>query len=102
MANATNAQVQAFVDNRIRPRCEQIRALRTAIADDIAAIDSVYAALTQATPTWVDTPTGAPPNLLAPADVLSVNTLLNDLKAAIDGNTRYPVALKACVRPVGS
>ncbi len=100
MTMATDAQVQNFVDTRLRPRCEQIRALYTDIADDIAAIDSVYAALTQGSPTWTDGRTDGPPNLLSVADVLSINALLNDLKTAISGDSNYATALKACVRPV--
>jgi hypothetical protein len=100
MAAATNAQVQAFVDARIRPRCEQIRGLLNALVDDIAAIDDVYAALTVGSPTWTDGRTDAPPHLLTPADVLSINTMLNDLKTAISGNAQLPIVRKACVRAV--
>ncbi len=100
MANASDAQVQRFVDERIRVRVEQIRALRLAIADDIASIADVYAALTQEEPTWSDSRTDGPPHLMTPGDVLAINTLYTDLLAAIDGDAQLPVLLNACVRPV--
>lgn len=99
MAIASDAQVQTFVDTRIRVRCEQIRALYNSIADDISAIDDVYAALTQQSPTWVDNRTDGVPHLLTPSDVLAINTFLNDLKTAISGDAQLPKVLQGCVRP---
>ncbi len=97
---ATDLQVQHFVDERIRPRCEQIRALLNSISDDLASIDDVYAALTAQSPTWVDNRTDGVPHLLTPSDVLAVNAFLNNLKTAINGDGQLPIVLKACVRPV--
>lgn len=101
MPASNNNQVQKFVDERVRVRCEAIRDLLLAVEDDLSAIDDVYAALTQATPTWTDTRTDGPPHLLVGNDVLAMNTLFNDLKAMLRGNAQLPIALKACVRPVG-
>lgn len=106
---ATDQQVQNFVDQRIRPRAEQIRALYLACKDDKAHIDDIYAALTQPTPTWTDNRTDGPPHLLTPSDVLAINTFLTGLIALVEsGNSgdmtaagaQYPVVLKATVRPV--
>lgn len=97
---ATDAQVQNFVNTRIRPHCELARALALAFADDIASIDDIYAALTQQSPTWTDDRTDGPPHLLTPDDVLAINTFLNDIKTAITTNAQYPIVLKACVRAV--
>ena len=99
---ATNAQVQAFVDQRVRVRAEQIRALVLALQDDRAAIDDVYAACAAQSPTWTDDRTDGPPHLLAPSDVLAYNTFAADVITALTGDAQYSVVLKACVRPVGS
>lgn len=97
--SASNAQVQAFVDNRIRPRCEQVRALVIAIADDIAVIDDIYAALNVQSPTWADGRTDSPPHLAAPTDVLAINSLLHAIQDAVNNSGQYPIAQKLCVRP---
>lgn len=96
---ATNQQVQSFVDQRVRKRCEAARALMLAMADDISSIDDVYNALAS-NPTWTDQRTDGPPHLLIPSDVLAFNTFLHDIRDAILNNSQYPIILKACVRPV--
>lgn len=112
MPLATDAQVQQFVNERIRPVSEQARSLYLTCKDIKAAIDDVYAALTQPTPTWTDNRTDAPPHLLTPSDVLAVNTFITQLIALVEGTFpdvgtansaagQYPIVLKACVRPVG-
>lgn len=98
---ASDQQVQQYVDERVRRRAEQIRALLLAMEDDRSAIDDVYAALTAPSPTWDDERTDGPPHLLTPADVLAWNTFLFDTIAAMRANAQLPVVLKACVRPVG-
>lgn len=109
---ATNAQVQNYVDQRVRPRCEQIRSLYLAIKDDKATIDDVYANLTSGSP-WSDERTDSPPHLLSASDVLAWNTFINllinlvegtfpDLSTANSADDQYPVVLKACVRPVSA
>jgi hypothetical protein len=111
MPTASNQQVQQYADQRVRPRSEQIRALYLACKDDKAAIDDVYAALTQLSPTWVDARTDAPAHLLTPADVLAWNAFITGLIAHVEGTFpdlatanaaagQYPVVLKACVRSV--
>jgi hypothetical protein len=99
MAAATNEQVQQFVNNRIRPRAQQIRALLLSMEDDIAALDDVYANLTDS-PDWTDNRPDGPPHLLEPNDVLAINTFLHDMTTAMRGNAQLPVVLKACVHPV--
>ena len=98
-AEATDAQVQSFVNNRIRPRAEQIRALEILMTDDISSIDDVYNALNQQSPTWSDNRDDAPPHLLTPSDILAINTFLHDIQDAIKNHAQYPIVLKACVRP---
>lgn len=109
MAIATDAQVQNYVNQRVRVRAEQIRALYLACKDDKAAIDDIYAALTQATPTWTDDRPDGPPHLLTPSDVLAWNTFVSGFIALVEGGqaedmtaaaAQYPVVLDACVRPV--
>lgn len=111
MAAATDLQVQSFVDQRVRPRCEQIRALYLACKADSDAIGDVYAALNVGEPTWSDSRTDGPPHLVTPNDVLAFNTFIvgfikfieGTFSSQGDGNTahgQYPVVLNACVRPV--
>lgn len=111
MAIATDAQVQTFVDQRLRPRCEAWRNLLAAIQDDQNAIGDVYAAVTQPTPTWSDNRTDGPPHLLTPSDVAALNTCEAILVKVNSGTAtttdvqnffgQLPILLKACVRPVG-
>lgn len=101
MPNANNAQVQHFVDERIRVRAEQIRSLYVAIKDDKAAIDDVYGALNQQSPTWTDSRTDGPPHLLTPSDVLAINAFYDSIISAVDNQGQYPIVLKACPHPVG-
>jgi hypothetical protein len=102
MPAATDQQVQQFVNERLRPRAEQIRALLLAMEDDKSAIDDVYAALTAQSPTWDDEHDGNPPHLLSVNDVLALNTFWTNLIAAMRDDPQIPIVLKACVRPVNS
>ncbi len=108
---ATDQQVQNYVDQRVRPRCEQIRSLYLAVKDDKAHIDDVYAALTAGSPTWTDQRTDFPPHLLTPSDVLAWNSFITQVISLIEGTFvdvgtansaagQYPIILKATVRPV--
>lgn len=96
---ATNEQVQAFVDSRIRPIAERIRAVVLEVEDVKAAIDDVYANLSNS-PTWTDDREDAPPYLLTPSNVLSINTVITALLEQVRDHGEYPVLLKACVNPV--
>lgn len=115
MAIATNAQVQTFADQRIRPQSELVRGLLADLQDSKAAIDDVYAACTQPTPTWTDTRTDGPPHLLVPADVPSYNAFITAFIQVLTGSgedqatksglvdsirSAYPTLTKACVRPI--
>jgi hypothetical protein len=95
---ATQEQIQRFVDERLRPRAEQIRGLLAAMKDDRAAIDDVYSELNGGG-TFTDTRQDGPPHLATASDVLAMNTLLANLVTAIEGNAQYPIAQKLCVRP---
>ena len=107
---ATNAQVQQYVNERVRPRSEQIRNLYLSCKDDKATIDDVYANLTN-NPTWTDTRSDAPPHLLTPSDVLAWNTFLTQFIALVEGTfpdvatansaaAQYPIIQNSCVRQV--
>ena len=100
MAIATDGQVQNYVNQRIRPHAEQVRNLVNALRDDKATIDDVYAALTQATPTWEDARDDFPPHLLTRNDVLAVNAFITGFLAFIDASAEYAIIIDACVRPV--
>lgn len=99
MAIATDLQVQTYCDTRVRVRAEAVRALVTAFTDDKGAIDDVYAACAQQTPTWSDNRHDGPPHLAAPGDVLAYNAFITTHLAAITGDGNYAALLKLCVRP---
>lgn len=97
---ATDEQVQQFVDTRIRPHSEQARALKLIFDDDRASIDDVYQALLpENSPTWTDGRTDGPPHLLSPADVLAINSFMEDIRTAMANHASYPIIVKACVKP---
>ncbi len=95
---ATNAQVQQYVNERVRPHSELIRQLYLLIKDDRAAIDDVYANLTD-NPTWTDQRTDAPPTLLTPNNVLAWNAFAAAFVTLVEGDGNYAAVLDACVRP---
>ncbi len=105
---ATDQQVQQFVNDRVRQRCEQIRALYLACKDDKAAIDDVYQALS-VSPTWGDVRTDAPAHLMTPGDVLAWNAFITGFIALVEGGNvadmqaaaaQYPKVLQGCIRGV--
>lgn len=99
---ANDQQVQQYVNERIRVRAEQCRALLNSLVDDKAAIDEVYAACAAQNPTWTDQRTDGPPALLTPNDVLAYNSFITALIPNIRDAADYPAVAKACVRPVNS
>lgn len=101
MAAATNAQVQNFVDRRLRVRCAQIRSLLLSMHDDKSAIDDVYANVSASGPAsdWTDN-RGNADHLMSPSDVLAINGTLTRLIAAIEGDADIAIALKCCLDPV--
>lgn len=95
---ATNEQVQAYVNERVRPWSEQLRAVYLQAKDHKAAIDDVYANLTD-NPTWDDAHDGNPPHLLLPSDVLAWNAFVTEFIDLVEGDANYAKVLQACVRP---
>src|SRR5438309_1645371 len=108
MAAANDSQVQAYCDQRIRPRAEQLRALVNAMRDDKAAIDAVYDRAANGA-AWNDARTDGPPKLLGSQDVLVYNAFATLLLSCIDGtavtgdvanlHANLAVFQAACVRP---
>lgn len=117
MPEATNAQVQAYCDQRVRPRAEQFRDLIATVRDDKATIDDVY---TRAAGTnrWNDARTDGPPHLLqcgnsaSPDDILAFNAFVTALIAIVDGTgsdatnaaavrSNWATVQRAIVRTVG-
>ena len=111
MARATDEQVQQYVNERVRVRAEQFRALRLAIADDQAVIDDVYEHVSEANAipaTWEDDRPDGPPHLATVSDVLAYNTFLVAFLAFCDpdgdtgtiaaGADQIPVLNDLCVR----
>ena len=97
---ATNAQVQQYVNDRVRPWSESLRAAYLQAKDHKAAIDDVYANVADAASTWADGHTGNPPHLLTKADVLAWNAFVTGFIAFVEGDANYSKALQACVRTV--
>ncbi len=102
MAAATDQQVQQFVNERVRVRSEQIRALVLAMQDDKNSIDDVYSACAQESPTWTDQRSDGPPHLLAASDVIGYNAFITYAIPNLNTAADYPTILKACVRPLES
>lgn len=116
MAEATNAQMQRYADERIRPFAEHFRAVLAEAADHQAAIDDAYARAA-GTDRWTDARTDGPPHLLkagnsaSPDDVLNFNSFVAALLDVIAGNgsdatnaatlrANWAVLQDACVRPL--
>lgn len=115
MAEATDAQMQAYADTRVRVRAESIRALRAACSDDRGAIDDVYARAIGSN-RWTDNRRDGPPRLLqsgasaSPDDMLVYNTFLalfekfmtgtfQNVDEANNAAAQWAVLQRACVRP---
>lgn len=106
--SATDAQMQQFVNERIRVRAEACRALVNALRDDKAAIDSVYDRAANGA-AWNDARADGPPKLLGSQDVLVYNAVATLLLACVDGtaltgdvvslHANWAVFQSACVRP---
>lgn len=94
---ATNQQVQAFCDNRVRPRCTDVVGLVQRSQNDLANIGDVYANLTSS-PTWTDGRSDGVPHLATPADILAWNTFVTNLVAIITGATTDAAAALALVQ----
>jgi hypothetical protein len=110
MAQATDQQMQAFADTRVRQRAEQFRTAVNALRDDKTAIESVYDRAANGA-AWNDARIDGPPKLLTSADMLTFNTVATLLLKAIDGTAtsqditslaaNWPVFQAACVRSIG-
>lgn len=99
MALATDAQVQRFSDERIRPHVEAVRELLGALVDDTTVIGDVYARCADAGP-WFDARTDGPARLMTKNDILAYNTFAVELAAYIQAHAQWSVVRLACVRPV--
>lgn len=117
MAEATDAQMQAYADLRVRPRAEQFRDLRARCLDDKALIDDIYARAVGVN-RWSDNRSD-PPHLLqsgnsaSPDDMLNYNSFIGlfekfmagtfaDVTEANSAAALWAVLDRACVRSVGS
>lgn len=122
MPEATDAQMQSFSDQRIRPFAEAWELLVARAREHKAAIDDAYARAT-GTNQWSDARTDGPPHLLQsgngmnPDDLLNFNSLVTNLisladsvpttqadkAAAWDAITgSLPVLSRAVVRVIGN
>ncbi len=107
---ATNEQVQNYVDQRVRPRAEQIRSLYLRCKDDQAALGDIFANLISS-PDWVDNRPDSPPHMAIPNDVFAWNIFAAQFIAFVEGtfpdvatansaSAHYPVIQQLCVRPI--
>jgi hypothetical protein len=103
MPAATNAQVQQFCDERIRPHCELLRALFAIVEDDRNAMADVLLNVNDALSTWQDTRQDAPATLLVKADIQKYKRVCDDLialKTTGSISDEWPTVISACVRPL--
>lgn len=84
MPAATDAQVQRYCDERIRPRAEQLIRLLNALSDDAAAIPDVWERAANGDP-WSDGRTDGPPALAETGDILAYNTFIQCLVKVVNG-----------------
>lgn len=108
---ANNAQVQSYVNERVRPRCEEIRNLYLRCKDDKNTIGDVYDNLQNGGDgkdgEWTDQRSDNPPHLMTPSDVLAWNTFIDGFIKLVEGtfsekeaSQNFPVVLKSCVRTI--
>jgi hypothetical protein len=120
MPIATNAQMQTFADDRLRPFAELFRNVLVSAREHKAAIDDVYARATQNPGTqWADNRVDGVPHLLKsgfantvpanPDDMTNFNSFVTALTSIIDGQgtdatnaaalrSAWAVLNTACVR----
>lgn len=111
MPQATDAQMQAYADQRLRPRAEQARALVASLRDDKASIEDIFDRAQNGDP-WNDARTDGPPSLLVSQDMLVYNSVAVLLLKCVDGtatlqevadlNANWSQFMSACVRPIGA
>jgi hypothetical protein len=116
MAVATDAQMQAYCDQRLRPRMEQTRDLFFRAEDDASAIGEVFERASSGT-IWNDARIDGPPTMLASGGAADPDFIeqyniflirLDQLKTGTFNNvgeanqlaTLYAVLVDACVRPL--
>lgn len=119
MPEATDQQMQAFADTRIRPFAERLELLIINAREHKAAIDDEYARAV-GTSRWNDARTDGPPHLLQsgnsanPDDFTNFNSLITALLTVVDGTdpgadaanaaairSALPVLNRAVVRTLG-
>lgn len=101
MAQATNAQMQAYADQRVRTAAETWRDFIASLRDHKAGIDSVYERAVSAN-AWSDSRTDGPPKLLTSQDMLNFNSFITFLLKLVDtGLTAQEVTdLRAQLAPM--
>lgn len=115
MAEATDAQMQAYANDRVRKHAEALRALRVEFLDDKAAIDDIYSRAVGLN-RWTDARNDGPPHLLisgnsaSPDDMLNFNSFISLFEKFMSGTfatvneansaaAQWTVLQRACVRP---
>lgn len=119
MPEATDLQMQKYMDQRVRVHAESFRAAYLAAKDDKAEIQDEYDRAI-GTNRWTDARTDGPPHLLqsgnsaSPDDLLNFNAFITAFIAIIDGTgetdavkagyvndmrNAWAVFQRACVRP---
>ena len=100
----TNPEAIAFINNRIRPRCEQIRALWHNLRDDKAAWQGGINSLIPNDPAELleDGRDTEGVSRLDGAEITTVLTRINELLATMDAAGAMDPILKATVRPLGA
>lgn len=110
MPEATNEQVQAFVNERVRPLSELVRKTMIMATDFKDSFGDIKLNVNNPATTWADNRTDGPPFLLTPSDIMECSRFVDDLltfkdgtfadlTAANRGGLKWPKMLQACVRP---
>jgi hypothetical protein len=99
MAQATDQQMQAFADQRIRVRAELFRAIKNGFVDDKASLDAVYDRAANGS-AWNDSRTDGPPKLLGSNDMLSYNTFISAFNSLMTGSGENDATKAAIVNDI--
>lgn len=97
---ATNQQVQAYVDQRIRPHSRDVLVTFLKLVEDKSVIGDVYANVNDGGSTWTDTRTDGPPHLILRTDVLAWNTFVTELIEFIEEHAQWPVVQNCVFGPL--
>jgi hypothetical protein len=103
----TNEQAQLIINESIRPRCEQIRALKANLENDLALLSGEGGTFFDVSnggvgSTYTDLRGNTVPLLLTAADVVDIRAKIIGLLNVLQAASAMDSINRACVRPLNS